>query len=110
MERAVLMVRRAEITQTDMRITLDALRQRRAEARFANARLSRDQYHAPLAGFRLLPASQQEVELFIAADEGSSFGAKGLEATQHAALADDTPGALWFGKPGERQPAEIFDL
>ena len=104
------MVRPAEITQPDMRITLDALRQRRAEARFANPRLPRDQHHVPLAGFRLLPAAQQEVELFIAPDERGSLGAKRLETTQHAALTDDTPSALRFGKPGERLLAEIVDL
>jgi hypothetical protein len=63
-----------------------------------------------LAGFRLLPAAQQEVELFIAPDERGSLGAKRLETTQHAALTDDTPSALRFGKPGERLLAEIVDL
>jgi hypothetical protein len=38
------------------------------------------------------------------------LGAKRLEATQHAALAHDAPGALTFGKPGERSQAKIFDL
>ena len=96
------MVRQAEVAQTYMRISLNALRQRCAEARLANSRLARDQHHPPFPCFRLLPAFQQEVELFIASDERSRFGAKRLKATQHAALADDAPDALPFGKPGER--------
>src|SRR5215467_11158805 len=41
---------------------------------------------------------------------GGRFGAKGLEATKHAALADDPPGALRFGKPREHPQPNIFDL
>ena len=54
-KRTVLMVRRAEIAQPYVRITLNAPRQRRAEAGFANPWLARDQDHLPVSGFRLLP-------------------------------------------------------
>jgi hypothetical protein len=41
LERAVLMVRRTEIAQARVAIALDALRQRRGEARLADPRLPR---------------------------------------------------------------------
>ena len=57
-ERAVLIVRRAEIAQSGVRLALDALRQRRGQARLADPRLAGDQHHPPFAGLRLLPAPQ----------------------------------------------------
>jgi len=57
-ERAVLMVRRAKIAQSRMRLALDALRQCRSQARLADPRLAGDQHHPPFAGLCLLPAPQ----------------------------------------------------
>src|SRR5215469_16973960 len=96
------MVWRAEISQLRVRLALNALRQRCGEARLADPRLARNQHHPPLAGFRLLPAPQQQVELFIAPDEWRRLRAQRLEAAQDAAFAKHTPGVLQLGKPGER--------
>jgi hypothetical protein len=71
---------------------------------------ARDQHHPPLAGFRLLPAPKQQIELFVAPDQWRPFRAQRLEAAEDAAFADDPPGALWFGKPGESLRPEILDL
>jgi hypothetical protein len=68
-ERAVLIVRRAEIAQSGVRLGLDALRQCCGQARFADPGLAGDQHHPPFAELRLLPAPQQQVELFVAADQ-----------------------------------------
>ena len=109
-ERAVLMVRRAEIAQPRVRLALDALRQRRGQARLADARLARDQHHPPLAGLRLLPAPQQQIELLVAPDERRRLRAQRLEAAQDAAFADHAPGALRLGKAGERLRPEILEF
>ena len=55
-ERAILMMRRAEIVQARILIALGRLRQLHDEARLADPRLSRDQHHPPRTRFRLLPA------------------------------------------------------
>ena len=109
-ERAVLMVRRAEIAEPRVRFSLDAPRQCRGQARFADPRLPRDEHNPPLAGFCLLPTPQQEVEFFIAPDERGRLRAQRLEAAQDAAFANHTPGALRLGKPGEVLRPEILDL
>src|SRR5271156_3063846 len=93
-----------------MRLGLDALRQCRGQARLADARLAGDQYHPPFAGLRLLPAPQQEVELFVAADQRCGPRTQGLEAADDPALADHTPRRLWLGETGERLGTEILDL
>src|SRR5215471_11334853 len=79
-ERAVLMVGRAEIAQPRVRLALDALRQHRSDARLADPRLARKQHDAALAGFCLLPAPQQQVELFVAPDEWRRLRPQCLEA------------------------------
>src|SRR5271169_2961611 len=93
-----------------MRLGLDALRQCRGQARFADPRLAGDQYHPPFAGLRLLPAPQQEVELLVAADQWRGPRTQCLEAADDRALADHTPGTLWLGETGERLGPEILDL
>jgi hypothetical protein len=57
-ERAILIVLRAEISQSRMRLGLDALRQCRGQARFADPWLAGNQHHPPFAGLRLPPAPQ----------------------------------------------------
>src|SRR5215472_2313897 len=85
-------------------------RQCGGQARFADPWLARDQHHPPLTGLRLLPAPRQEVELFVAADEGCGSRTQGLKAARDPALADLTPSPLWLGKTGERLGTEILDL
>src|SRR5215471_19212640 len=93
-----------------MRLGLDAFRQRGGQARLANTRLTGDQHHPPFAELCLLPAPQQEVELLVAANERRGPRTQCLKAADDPALADHTPGRLWFGKTGERLRPEILDL
>ena len=57
-ERAILIVRRAEIANPGVRLGLDMLRQCRGQPRLADARLAGDQHHPPCTGSRLPPATQ----------------------------------------------------
>ena len=57
-ERAILMMRRAEIAQSGVRLALDALRQCRGQARLADPRLAGDQHHTTFAELCLPPAPQ----------------------------------------------------
>jgi len=57
-ERAVLMVRRAEVAQARMRLGSDLLGERRSQPRFPDPRLARDQHDPAFTSFRLLPAAQ----------------------------------------------------
>src|SRR5215470_2265367 len=110
MERAVLMVRRAEIAQPLVRVAFDPAGQLCGEARLANPGLARDQHDPSLAGLCLPPAPHKQVELLVAADERSRLGAQCLEAAQDAAFAEHMPSALRLGKTGERLRPEILEL
>ena len=68
-ERAVLMVRGAEIAQARVRLALNALQQLCRKARFADARLAGEQHHAPFAALRLLPAAKKQFDFLLAPDE-----------------------------------------
>src|SRR6516225_1119873 len=72
--------------------------------------LASQQHRPPLAGLCLLPATQQQVEFFVAADERCLLRAQCLETAQDAACTDHAPGALGLGKTGERLRPEILDL
>src|SRR5712692_3318797 len=93
-QRAVLMMRRAEIANAGMRVGLDVLRERDGQPRLADPRLAGDQHDARLASLRLIPAPQQQIELLVAPDEGGRLGAQRLEAADDPALAQNAPRRL----------------
>jgi hypothetical protein len=109
-ERAVLMMRRAEITHARVRLALDTLRERGGESRLADARLAGDQHHPSFAALCLLPAADQQLDFLVTPDERRLSRPQRLEAAQHPALANDPPGRLRFGKTGERLRPEILEL
>ena len=109
-ERAVLMVGRAEIAQASMRLGSDLLGKRDREPRLADARLAGEEHYAPLAGLRLPPAAQQQIEFLATPNERRLPRAQCLEAAQHSALANDPPRRLRLGKPGKRLRAEIGEI
>src|SRR6516162_6646586 len=109
-QRTILIVRRTKIAQSRVRLALDMLRQRRGQPRLANARLTGDQHQPPVTALRLLPAPQQKVELLVAADQRRDPRTQCLKAADDPALAEHTPGWLWFAKTGKRLRPEILDL
>src|SRR5437016_5091700 len=93
-ERAVLVVRRAEIAQPGMRLAFDMRGKCRRQPRLADARLAGNQYHPSFAGLCLLPAPPQQLDFFVAPDERRLLRAQGLEPAHLAAFAQHPPGAL----------------
>lgn len=84
--------------------------QRRREARLADPRLTGDENHPSLAALCLLPAPQQQVELFIAPDKRRCLGAQCLEATDDGAFVEHQPSALRLGKARQTLRPEILDF
>ena len=68
-ERAVLVVRRAEIAQTGMGLGSDVLGKRGREPRLADARLARDQHHPSFAALCLCPAPDEQLDFLVTPDE-----------------------------------------
>src|SRR6516225_5410638 len=109
-ERALLVVRRTEIAQSRVRFARDPIGKGHQQTRFADPGLARDQHYLSFAGLRLMPAQHQQVKLFVAPYQGCGLRAQRLEAADDAALADNAPGALRFGKTGERLKPEIIEF
>ena len=68
-KRAVGVLRRAEIAQARVRLGVKPLFQCKGYARLADSRFARDQHDLSVACLGTLPAAQQQVDLFVAADE-----------------------------------------
>ena len=93
MERARLMVRRAEIAQPRVRFGGDALRQHRSQSRLADAGLADQHHHPALAGLGLPPAALQQRQFFVAANERRQVAPMPrLEAALGPALAQYSRG------------------
>ncbi len=90
-ERAVLMVRRAEIAQPNVRFGGDPLGQRLGEAGLAHARFGGNQHHPAAAGLRLRPAAEQQLHLLVAADQRRGARAQCLELAERAVFRHDVP-------------------
>ena len=69
MERAVLVVRRAEIAQAGVRLAREPLLERAVMPRLADARLAREQHDLTLAAPGSLPAPEQQLDLLLAPDQ-----------------------------------------
>src|SRR6476469_8225844 len=108
MERAAGVVGRALITQARVGLASDALGESCREARLADPRLARDQHNLPFALPREALASQQEIELVLAADEISETpGADRLEAALGGRDTLDRPRCNRLGNALELVPAKI---
>ena len=92
-ERAVLVMRRAEIAQARVWLAAEPLHDSLSDARFADAGLARDQHDA--ARRRALACSQrrmQQLDLLVAADQRRGGCAQRLEAALDRARAQHLPG------------------
>src|SRR5437016_13111328 len=103
-------MRRAEIPQAHIRLASDLLGERGCEPRLADAWLAGDQHDPPLAGLRLLPAAQQQLDFLVTPDERRFPRAQGLEPANLAAFAQDPPGALRLAEAGKRLRPEVFQI
>jgi hypothetical protein len=84
-KRAILVVRRTEITQPDVRLAVQALRQCCGDAGLADARFAGDQHDLAVAALGALPAPQQQLDLLVAADQrGQRQAAQSLETANCA--------------------------
>ena len=99
-ERAVLMVRRAEIAQPSVRFGGDPLGQRLGEAGLADTRLGGNQHHPSVARLRLRPAAEQQLHFLVAADQRCGAGTQCLET----ALAVSLRPALAMPAPATGRP------
>jgi hypothetical protein len=109
-ERAFLVVRRAEVPQPGMRLASDLLGKRRGEPRLADARLAGDQHHPSFAVLPLLPEASQQLDFLVTPDKRRFPRAQRLEPAQHPALANDPPRGLRLGKPGKRLRPKIGEI
>ena len=96
------------ITQARVRLAGDALGESRRKAGLADPRLARDQHNLPFALPGEALAFQQEIDLFLAADEiGQTRRADRLEAALGSRDALDRPRRNRLGNPLDLVPAEV---
>src|SRR5262249_15256570 len=105
------MVRRAEPAQSEVWIIAQPLQHGLGETRFADAGLTGYQDHRTIAAFYLLPASHQQLNLLITAQQGRSGYAQGLEPAIDRACTDDSPDRrrLAEARYGYTPEREIFE-
>jgi hypothetical protein len=91
-----------------MRLGVQALFQCRGDARLANARLARNQYDLADARLGARPPAQQQVDLFVAANQPGQFkSAQCLEAARYNTFTQHLPTPYWLGVAVRVECAEI---
>jgi hypothetical protein len=91
-ERAVLVIGRAEIAQAQVWLGAEAIYQCCSDARFADAGLAGDQHDLAIPGLGARPAPQQQVDLLVAADQrGQRRAAQCLEPARDDARTQHLP-------------------
>ena len=102
-ERAIRVLRRAEVSHACMRLARQPLQERRRQSRLAYARLSREQHDLALARFRVGPAPLQQVAFFLPPDQGGqTISVQRLET----ALLGASP----EGREGARRPGDALEV
>jgi len=86
-ERAVLVVRRAEIAQARVWLADEPFHDSLSDTRLADPGFAGDQHHATVAPFCLLPPPQEQINLLVAPDKRRGRRAQRLEAALHHARA-----------------------
>ena len=80
-ERAVRVLRRAEVSQARVRLASKAFQERSRQSRLADARFTGEQHDLPFAGLCFRPAPQQQFEFFFTPDKlGQAGCVQSLEA------------------------------
>src|SRR6516165_6487339 len=107
-ERAVTAIGRTEIAQMEMRLGAKALLQLHCDTRLADAGLARDQHDLAIARLGARPATQQQVDLLVAANQrGQGRAAQRLEAAGNGARTHYLPRPHRFGDTLDRDGTEI---
>src|SRR5215467_14557707 len=102
------MMRRAEITQCDVRLTLEPLAKRERDVRLADTWLPRQEHHPtfPLRG--VSPPAQQQLDLLFTPEQRGQLGlVHRLEAALHAACPQHLPNRYRLRPAFQRERAEI---
>jgi hypothetical protein len=91
-----------------MRFALQAFFKFRGDARLAEARLTRNQDDLAVARLGARPPAQQQVNLFVAANQRGQFrSAQCLEPARHGTLTQHQPAAYRLGVGVRVQRAEV---
>src|SRR5208282_1054063 len=110
-QRAVLVIGRAEIAQAEVRLGLQAFFKCRDDPRLTDAGLPGNQYDLAITGLGAGPPAQQQVDLFVAANQRGQFrSAQCLEAARHDTLTQHLPTAYWPGVAVRVECAEIVAI
>ena len=103
---AVLVQRRPEIAQPQVRLLADALLERPCEARLADPRFAADQNDATFAGLRLFPTAQQQLDLVNPPDHRGVRRAQRREAIRDIARTHNLPNLHRVGEALDLLEAE----
>jgi hypothetical protein len=94
-----------------MRLVVEALRQCRREARFADPGFTGDQDHLAFPYLCPGPTPKQQFKLVLPPDEGGQAGrAQRLEAALHGGRPKRHPGRCWPGDALEVSVPEVLKL
>src|SRR5579872_1727416 len=111
MQRTVLMVRRTEVAQSSVRFAYKPLQRGGSDTRLADAWFGREQDDLTLAALCSLPASVQQLDLFLATDQRRQSGRmERLEPSFNGAGTDHPPCLYGLGDPFQLDHAKIGAL
>src|SRR5215472_2128374 len=107
-QRAVLVVRRAEIAQADMRFGPEALFQLGGQSRLADAGLAGNQHNLALARFGARPAPLQQIDLLVAVDQPDKrWSVQCFESARNGVRVQYLPNPHWRSDSLDRYSTEI---
>ena len=110
-ERAVRVLRGAEIAQAHVRLGGDAFQQRRREPRFADTGLAGEQHHLAFTRLCPRPAPQQQLGFFFPPDElGQAARVESFEAAFRRTRSQRRPGSHRSSDTLEVLGSEVLKL
>src|SRR6516164_9224989 len=94
-----------------MRLGVEPLLQLHSDARLANTGLARNEYDLAVAHLGARPASQEQIDLLLAADQRDQRrSAQGFEPARHGARSEHLPGPQRRGYTLDLDGSEIAGL
>src|SRR3954447_3889431 len=109
-ERAVLVVRQAEIAQAGMGLGFNVRRDRSRKPRLTDARLAADQHHTSFSSFHLSPATEKQFDLLLSPNERHLSRAQGVEPVSLTVLAQHQPSALRLSEASKWLRPEVLEI